>query len=417
MKFFNINKSHLRISLFTFIGHFLELYDYTIFVVLLPIIAPIFFPASNLSASINIGMIVFAVSICISVPGSLFWGKMGDKIGRLVMLRRSIMMMGLPSLIIALLPTYEQVGIVAPMALFTCRLIQTFSASGELNGGRIFITEHFGNKHIGKITGFFSCMGALGVLLAMLLGWIINTYSISWRIPFFLGSSLAIVGMFLRRKIAESPEFIKFSTAKNISISSEISTFRMLKINIKKVMTIFAITAVLGTLSYMMHGFINPFLISQGVDKAFAYQMSIIGLLTCGMSSIFFGYLIDKYNNERLIINLNFIAVILLIPIGFLLIHIYLISNSIELLYLTFVLFGGLLGMNVSAAGTINFKLFAPENRCRGIIISYSISMAIFGGLTPITLKTMSEVDFFAPSFTVSMVALVAYYIYCYNRR
>lgn len=327
------------------------------------------------------------------------------------------MMMGMPSLIIALLPTYEQSGIIAPLALFTCRLIQTFSASGEMNGGRIFITEHFGSKHIGKITGYFSCMGALGVLLAMLLGWIINTYSISWRIPFALGSSLTIIAMFLRRKIAESPDFIKFNTVQHLIAEQKTGTLKILQTEIKKVMIVFAITAVLGTLSYMMHGFLNPFLISLGVDSALAYKMSIVGLVSCGMSAIFFGYLIDRYQNELLVINLNFIAVILLSPIGFLLIQIYLNNHNLELLYLAFILFGGLLGMNVSAAGSINFKLFAPVNRCRGIIISYSISMALFGGLTPITLKTLAEADFFAPGFTVSMIALVAYYIYSYNRR
>jgi len=416
MKSINEKPSLIRMLVYTFVGHFLELYDYTVFVVLLPVISPLFFPTDSLSGSVNIGMIIFAVSILVSIPGAVFWGMVGDQSGRLVMLRKAILMMGLPSLLIALLPTFQEIGIWAPLVLFLCRMVQTFSASGEMNGGRIFLTEHFGDKHIGKITGYFCCLGALGVLLAMLMGWLITTNVVSWRSAFFLGSCLSIVAIMLRRKIAESPEFVKLMSSKQANESNKISTFTMLKENSPQALIIFAITTILGILSYMLHGFINPFIISLGVDKSIAYKMSIVGMISCGIFAILFGYLMDHFRNERSVINYNFIGVILLVPIGFLLIKLSLDQGTNELIYLAFILFGGLLGMNVSAAGTINYKLFSPANRCRGILICYAVPMAIFGGMTPIVLKTMGEVHFFAPSFTVAMVALVAYYIYGYNK-
>ncbi len=419
MQFCKIQQSHVKIAFFTFLGHILELYDYTIFVVLLPIVSPLFFPANDLSSAINIGMLVFAASILISIPGALFWGKLGDRFGRLVMLRKAIMMMGLPSLVIALLPTYADIGIAAPIILFLCRIVQTFSASGEMNGGRIFLTEHFGLNYVGRVTGYFSCMGALGVLLAMFLGWVIDTYEMSWRIPFILGSSLAVLSMILRKKLSESPEFVAFATSYHLEDAKSISIFVILRHNINKVMVIFAITAVLGTLSYMMHGFINPFLMSFDVDMSLVYHMGIVGLLSCGVVAILCGYIIDRHHNEHFIIRANFIAVMFLIPLGYWLIKLYLSSLNTSLLYMAYILFGGLLGMNVSAAGAINFKLFAPQERCRGILISYALSMAIFGGLTPICLKILSEINFFAPGFALSAVALFGYCIYfvCMRRQ
>ena len=197
-----------NILFFVPIGNFLELYDYTLYAVLLYIISPEFFPSNSSSTSLLFGMLSFALTMLICPLSAWFWGWYGDRYGRLPMLKQSIMLMAIPSLLISLLPNYKEIGILAPILLISCRILQAISASGEVMGGKIFAMEHLGKRNFGNVSGLTSLGGSLGVGLAMGMGLLISKTGISWRLPFFIGGSLAIVGLMIRRKLSESPEFI-----------------------------------------------------------------------------------------------------------------------------------------------------------------------------------------------------------------
>jgi MFS family permease len=400
-----------KILFFSFIGHFLELYDYTLYVVMLSIISPLFFPSNSSASSLDIGMLSFGLSLLVSPFASWFWGWWGDKYGRLPMLKNSIMLMALPSMIITVLPTYEMIGILAPIILTLCRFMQTFSASGEVNGAKIFAMEHLGTKKLGRISGLLSCGGGLGVLLAMAMGLIISQTNLSWRIPFLLGSSLAIIGVLLRKKVAESPEFQKLTTCQKLNLETQKSTLTMLRENKNEAIIVTTLAATLGILSYTMHAFLNPYIISLGYSNATAYQLGIIGLIACGISSLLFGFLLDMKFHSSKIILYNIISTIILIPISFKLI---LNANliSIHLLYIAVILQGILLGMNATASSVITYQLFSPENRCRGVMINYSIGMAIFGGFTPYVLRISTQYSNFAPAVIISCLFLFSLIIY-----
>lgn len=399
-----------KILFFACVGHFLELYDYTAYVVMLSIISPLFFPAASQDASLNIGMILFAASLLIGPIGAWFWGHYGDRQGRLPLLRRSIMLMALPSLVIACLPVYQEIGIISPIILVLARLVQTFSASGEVNGSKIFAMEHLSRDHQGKISGILSAAGALGVLFAMAMATILVKYELSWRLPFFIGSSLALVGIFLRRKVAESTEFKELLSKVKKETLPATNTLTMLKQQKPQVIIVVVMAAMLGVLSYMMHGFMSQFLVQLGQSKSTAYQMSTLALASCGVFSIITGIVVDYKKTSSPIMKGLFLACIVLVPFSF-----YLIINGNEaLLQLAMIILGMLLGISATTSAVVQYRLFTPADRCRGVMISYSWGMAIFGGLTPITLKLLTNYSNYMPAIAVAMIAGVVYLIYSF---
>ncbi len=409
------NNKVMKVLFFAFIGHFLELYDYTIYVVMLTIISPMFFPSSSIAGSVSLGLLSFAFSLLIMPLAAWFWGWYGDKHGRLPMLKHSIMLMALPSLIIAILPTYQEIGIFAPSILIGCRFLQTFSASGEVSGAKIFAMEHLGKNNLGKISGLLSCGAGLGVLLAMGMGLLLSNTCLSWRLPFFLGSSLAIVGIMIRRKVAESPEFIKLMQKQHSDVLSISSTFSMLKAHKTQAIVVIVLGAMLGVLSYMMHAFLNPYIISLGYANNVAYRMGVVGLAACGLASIITGVIIDRLLSAKTIMLSNIASCVVLIPFTFILMLLSVTSYNEFLLYLAFIIQGILLGINATTSSVIMYQLFKPENRCRGVMICYGIGMAIFGGFTPIILHLSTKFGNFSPAIIVSIFVILAYFVYKKN--
>lgn len=407
----NPKASPTRVLTFAFIGHFLELYDYTAYVVMLPIISPLFFPSDSHTTSVSIGMIIFAISLCIGPVGAWFWGKYGDKVGRLPMLRQSIMLMAMPSLTIAILPTYNIIGIYAPILLMICRFVQTFSASGEINGAKIFAMEHLGEENQGKVSGLISFAGGAGVLLAMGIGLLLAKYDYTWRLPFFVGSSLVIVGILIRRKVAESPEFAAIiKTTKPMADS----TTSILSNNLPQSIIVVTLAAVLGILSYTMHAFLNLYIKNLGFLPEVAYQTGIVGLISCGIFSLLTGYIIDRKKNVTWLMQANIVASAILAPICFAII-LSATEQMIWPLFVAVIIFGGLLGMNATCCAIIMYRLFLPQNRCRGVMFSYSIGMAMFGGLTPITLTISTKFSNFTPGIIIAVACTIAYLVYLKN--
>jgi MHS family proline/betaine transporter-like MFS transporter len=400
----------IKILSFAFIGHFLELYDYTLYVVMLTIISPKFFPSESANISLLFGMLSFALTLIIYPIGSWFWGWYGDHYGRLPLLKQSIMLMALPSLIISILPTYEQIGVWAPIILIICRILQAISASGEIKGAKIFAMEHLGSHALGRVSGFISCSGSLGVLLAMAMGLLLSTTNLSWRVPFLVGSSLAVVGVLIRRKLAESPEFIKMIQNKpkhKIGLSNIRDMIRNHK---TEAMIVVILGALLGILSYTMHAFLNPYLISLGYHHNLAYGMGVIGLLASAVSSFITGIIIDK-TNARKIMSLNIKFCIIILPISFGLIisaHQY----SEMFLYLAYILLGTILGMNAACCSVVMYQLFEPENRCRGVMFFYSLGAAIFGGFTPLILQLLNTLNPLMPAVILTLSIIYASKLY-----
>lgn len=202
------------------IGTFLEWAEFTYFAYIANTIAALFFPKLGNSLGLIAAFSVFAVGYFFRPLGSLYFGYLGDKLGRRVALQISIMLMGISSLLIGSLPTYATIGILAPILLVILRCIQGFAVSGEFNGSAIYLIEHDLEKpcQAGSWTGFASASGMMfGGLMATLISfeqmpvW-------AWRIPFLLGTLSCFCALYFRQNLSESPAFLAITHGNTIDL-------------------------------------------------------------------------------------------------------------------------------------------------------------------------------------------------------
>lgn len=193
------------------VGTTLELYDFTLFGFLVPIFAPKFFPTDNMFLATLLGYSTFAIGYLCQPLGAIFWGYIGDRLGRRTALCSSLYFMGIATLLMGLLPTYATIGISAPILMILARVIQGISTGGELSGGFIFTMEHTNFKYQGLAGGLFNGICSSGMFLGSLAGYLCNLPTMpswAWRIPFLLGFVVALLGIYLRKYTSETPEFL-----------------------------------------------------------------------------------------------------------------------------------------------------------------------------------------------------------------
>lgn len=196
------------------IGHFVEYYDYTVYGFVATSIAANFFPSGDPTASVLATFAAFALAFAARPIGGLVFGHFGDRLGRRGVLAVSVLMMGAGALLIGLLPTYAAIGAAAPALLVLARLMQGFSTGGENAGAASFLLEYAPRAR----RGFFTSLQMSALMAAMIFGSgfcallrsVLSDESFQswgWRIPFLLGAVLALVGLYLRLRLEDTPAF------------------------------------------------------------------------------------------------------------------------------------------------------------------------------------------------------------------
>ncbi len=190
------------------IGSGLEFYDFIIFGFFAATFAPLFFPAENVFLSTLWSYTAFAIGFVFRPFGGLIFGHMGDRVGRKAALSSSIILMGFSTLLIGILPTYEQIGVFAPLLLVLARIMQGISAGGESPGGMIFALEHSPNNKKGFALSLVLAGTMSGTLLATTISYASSLFpSMSWRVPFIIGFFVSFLGRYIRNKSDETDEF------------------------------------------------------------------------------------------------------------------------------------------------------------------------------------------------------------------
>jgi len=210
-----MTKSQRKIVLLTAIGGALEFYDFTIYALFAPYISQNFFASTNPMIGLLNTFAVFALGYLARPLGGIVFGHMGDKRGRKSAFSVAVFMMAIATLFMGCLPTYDSIGIAAPILLIILRLMQGFSVGGEIPGAALFTIEHVATDKRGFSIGLvFMCItlgNTLGALVGLLLTHCLTTTQMDlwgWRIPFILGFGLGMVSYIIRKKMAETPVFI-----------------------------------------------------------------------------------------------------------------------------------------------------------------------------------------------------------------
>ncbi len=390
------------------LANLLELYDFTLFAVLLPVIAVQFFPGDN---CILIGYLVFAVSFLIAPIGSIIWGYVGDRFGSNVIFKSSLLIMAAPSLAISMLPTYKDIGWTAPILLIAFRILQGFSVSGEILTAKIYAFERLGQNKALIASSIISATGAIGVLLSVASGAYISSYLNSeysnadiWRIPFAIGGILMFVVLLIRTLIDKN--IIDKSASQEPRSISIFSVINVIKRNPRSALNSFAASSILGIFSYFMHAFLINFQVSYlGYELTYAYQAAEIGLVGTVVFAMFTAC--SKRISKRIdyLLNSSLLAgAILSAPL-----YLMLLLKIEILTYISLFIMGGLLGVFASASGVYVIKLFVSGERCRGALLVNALGVAVFGGLTPLIMTILAGVNIILPGIMLSVSFIIGY--------
>ncbi|MBV6760428.1 MFS transporter [Rhodococcus opacus] len=197
------------------IGSLLEMYDFALFGAATALVfSPLFFTSVSPSAAILASFATFAVGILARPIGAVAISHFGDKVGRKPALIATILLMGVATSMIGLLPTYSQVGIWAPVLLVVCRLLQGIGAGAEFSGSITFIVEHAPRRQRTYYSSFGAAAFAMGIALATLtflaVSWMPEDAFLSygWRIPFLFGAVIFVVAYLIRKNLTETPAFV-----------------------------------------------------------------------------------------------------------------------------------------------------------------------------------------------------------------
>ncbi len=224
----------LRFVIFaTLVGNTLEWYDFVLYAYLIPIFLKIFFPSENSALALAYALLVLAIGIALRPIGGLLFGYIGDRFGRRFALITSLSLMTIPVGIISILPTYLQVGLAAPLILTAMRIVQGIAAGGEFPGVMVFLYES--SPAIQR--SFYSSWAFFGVFLGIFIGaidfyfLIANMSSLEllqwgWRIPFAVGTILGGFGIFLRRKLHETPLFAHNKSIQGVITHPLVAVFK-----------------------------------------------------------------------------------------------------------------------------------------------------------------------------------------------
>lgn len=382
------------------IGNILEWYEFSLFAYLSPIIANLFFPHKDGILSLLSTLLVFAAGFVVRPLGSIFLGHLGDRLGRAKTLKITIFLISISSILTGIIPTYQQIGMTAPVLLIFCRLLQGFCIGGEFAGSMIYLSESAQAKHRALISSMTNNGSNIGVLIAvvscsMMAGFLSESdlTSYGWRILFISGGVLGATGLWLRRDLAESETFIKLQRNINESYFPLSYVFRYQRQRMIHVILLLFISAC-G--SYTLMGYIPTYLHEfLDVSLESAFKMQTLFIILSLLFVPVFAYLSDKIGRKTVLIFSTLGYLIFAIPSFWLL-------QSIQTWWvlLPLVLF---YSAEQAVTPAVIVEMFPGKGRYTGISMGYNISMALVGGFSP-AINT-----FFIHYFNNNM--MVAYYV------
>jgi len=360
------------------IGNALEWFDIVIYGFLAATISKLFFPAGNETVSLLITLGTFGVTFVMRPVGAFALGAYADRAGRKKALTLSIAMMLLGTLMIASAPTYAQIGIAAPMIVIAARLIQGFAAGGEFGSATALLAEQDARRRGYFASWQFASQG-LTTLLAAGFGFGINYFltpeqlmAWGWRIPFVFGLLIGPVGLYIRRNLEESAEFVRSAPVKTPVRTALFDEGG-------RVLTALGLI-VLATILAYTGLFMPTFAVKQlGLPASTAFVGTVVlGVVQFALVP-YFGALSDRLGRVRIMAAAAVIQLVLVVPA-----FAFLVQNpsasSLVLVQLALGLVATAYWGPISAAMS---DLFASRTRGTGLSISYSCGVAIFGGFAP----------------------------------
>ena len=318
----SIPNYHKKIILASSLGTAFEWYDFYLYGTLAGILGQHFLSGYNPTADFIVTLMLFAVGFMVRPFGALFFGRLGDMVGRKHTFLVTILIMGLSTFIIGLLPTYNEIGAAAPIILIALRMLQGLALGGEYGGAATYVAEHAPKGQIGRYTGWIQVTATLGLLLSLLVTqsvrWWLGEdafFAWGWRIPFLASMLLLGFSVWLRMQLDESPLFVQLK-AEGLVTTSPLRDAFTDRTNLKKIVAMmFGLCAGQGVIWYTSQFYALFFLTQTLKLPAQQAQLMMIAALALALPAIIlFANLSDRVGRRPIMIAGCFLAALLYFP-------------------------------------------------------------------------------------------------------
>lgn len=394
------------------VGNVLEWFDFLVYGFFAATLAQVFFPAGNPTVSLLITFGAFGLSYVVRPLGAAVIGTYTDRAGRKAGLTLSIALMMLGTLLMVVTPGYATIGVAAPIIITTARLLQGFSVGGEFGSAVAFLVEHAGERKGYSASWQWSSTGMVSVIVAIfglavttlltheqLLAW-------GWRIPYVFGLLVGPVGLYIRSRMAETPEFIDAVKPPTVPIRE------LLQRHPGPVMLALG-ASIISNSSYYLLLYIPTYAVKTlHLPSYTGFAATLVGGIGLAVVSVLAGHWSDKTVRTRIPLTMAWLFAIAAYPVFWLMVAHPSLATAMFAVGLLNVIKGGYSGVLPSLLA----EQFPVDSRAVGIAFSYSISVTVFGGFAPFVATWLIALtgDPLSPSFylmgtaLLSIIALVA---------
>ena len=396
----NSNQSYPKIATAACFGTFLEWYDFLTFATLAVAFAPLFFPSSDPVTGLLASLATFGAGMIVRPLGAAFFGSLGDRIGRRPVFLITISLMGGATFAVGFLPTYEQIGILAPILLVSLRLLQGLSAGGEIGGSAVYLTEHAGDSNRGFKTSVLQLMGPLGMLVSTLQLLLLNQFldpasfkEWGWRVPFWFSIVLLLVALKVRMTLEETPIFKNMLAKGETSKSPLRDNFKDKETRKQMFLLFFCISAGGSVLFFCVQ-------VYTGIFMKSALQMNpqIVDTLTITATLVLFpliilsGALSDRIGRRPVVISGLLLGTILIQP-AYQLLH-TLSQQTVPDYFLMSVVLIAItlpLALVVGPQTALLAELFPARTRNSAATLPHNLAAGWIGGMLPLIVTWLNK--------------------------
>lgn len=391
------------------IGNGLEWFDFTVYGFFTPIIARLFFPAGDDLTSILLTVGTYGVGFFMRPVGAVVLGVYADRAGRKAALTLTILLMAIGTALLGFAPTYAQAGIVGPLVIVLARLIQGFSAGGEIGGATAFLIEYAPPRKRGFYASWQQTSQALAVVLGGICGTIVTQAldpaaidSWGWRVPFLFGLLIGPVGFYIRARIDETPVFTDDRTRKSDSPLRD-----ALAEHPRGIASGFGVTILWTVCTYVLLFYMTTYAVKQlGISLADAFVATTIGGVVLMLGCPAAGALSDRVGRKRLLLAAAIAIGVLVWPL-FAWVN---ATPTLAVLATVQAILGLLLAAFTGPAPALLAEQFPAGLRSTGLSLAYNFAVTIFGGFAAVIVTLLIEEtgSKLAPSFYVIAAAVVS---------
>jgi MHS family proline/betaine transporter-like MFS transporter len=390
-------------------GNVMEWYDFGVYGFFAFAIGSQFFPSHDPATSLLASFSVFAVGFLARPMGGLLFGHLGDRLGRRFAVIASVVMMVVPTCLMGILPTYEQIGVAAPVILILLRLAQGLSVGGEYTTSMVLLVEEAQPKRRGRV-GSFAPFGAFGgLLLGSAVGAALTSIlpadhaaAWGWRAAFLFGLIIGLVVLYVRRRLPPEETILATEEARRSPIAE---AFRTQWSTILKVLGLNLANAV-GF--YLCFVFITTWLgqLGRPVPQTTALMLNSLGLLILMLATPVSGILSDKIGRKPMILLGTAGMAVFAWPLFWLMSH-----ATIPTIIAGQAGFALLMSCFTGASPAFMVDAFPKHVRCSGLSIGYNLALTIFGGTVPMVavFLIVRSGDALSPAFYLTAAAAISF--------